>query len=116
MSIAINTSTVDLCLNPDITYLSDSESADPLPPLTSSPSHTLAQRGPRIPLVSFSYGPFRVWRTLGEGVYATAIGVQAIASNCLLCLKVFQNDCLKYIFTEVVLLNELDLKNQRGSD
>ncbi|KAG2363150.1 kinase-like domain-containing protein [Suillus spraguei] len=62
-----------------------------------------------VPLASYSFGPFRVWRVLGEGGSATAMGAQDVVSNRLLCLKVFRKDRLKYRLTEEVLLNELEV-------
>ncbi|KAG2075536.1 kinase-like protein [Suillus decipiens] len=62
-----------------------------------------------VPLVSYSFGPFRVWRVLGEGGSATVMGAEDVVSNRLLCLKVFRKDRLKYRLTEEVLLNELEV-------
>ncbi|KAG2344046.1 kinase-like protein [Suillus weaverae] len=61
-----------------------------------------------------SYGPFRVWDVLGKGGSATAVAAQDLASNRLLCLKVFQKDRLDRS-TEEVLLNELEVYKRLAS-
>ncbi|KAG2363974.1 kinase-like domain-containing protein [Suillus spraguei] len=99
-------------LFPDVPSINvvDSQSVDP-----PSPSHIFTfthpstPEAPRILPVSYSYGPFRVWRVLGKGGFATAMGAEDVASNRLLCLKVFRKDQLKYKFTKEVLLNELEV-------
>ncbi|KAG2359569.1 kinase-like domain-containing protein [Suillus spraguei] len=99
-------------LFPDVPSINvvDSQSVDP-----PSPSHIFTFTHPstpeasRILPVSYSYGPFRVWRVLAKGGFATAMGAQDVASNRLLCLKVFRKDRLKYRFTKEVLLNELEV-------
>ncbi|KAG1837447.1 kinase-like domain-containing protein [Suillus subalutaceus] len=99
-------------LYPDIPLLQDpdSESAD-----ATASAHTFTFAYPvpeevsRILPASGTYGPFRVWRVLGEGGYATAMGAQDIATDRLLCLKVFRKDRLKYMSTKKVLLNELEV-------
>ncbi|KAG1850939.1 kinase-like domain-containing protein [Suillus subluteus] len=99
-------------LYPDISLLPDpgSESADP-----PAPTHTFAFTHPgtaeasRILPATGSYGPFRIWRVLGQGGYATAMGAQDIATNRLFCLKVFPKDRLKHTSTKEVLLTELEV-------
>ncbi|KAG2065637.1 kinase-like protein [Suillus decipiens] len=84
------------------------------PPLPATPvlTHTFTHFGTpevsKIPPMSYSCGPFRVWRVLSEGGFATALGAQDIASNRLHCLKVFRKDRLKHRSTERVLFNELE--------
>ncbi|KAG1795084.1 kinase-like domain-containing protein [Suillus plorans] len=79
-----------------------------------APAHafTFTHSGPaevvRTTPVSCTYGPFRVWGTLGEGAYGVAIGAEDIASNRLLCLKVFPKHHLERKSKKDVLLNELE--------
>ncbi|KAG2363931.1 kinase-like domain-containing protein [Suillus spraguei] len=99
-------------LFPDVPSINvvDSQSVDP-----PFPSHIFTFMHPSMPEasrilpVSYSYGPFRVWRVLAKGGFATAMAAEDVASNRLLCLKVFRKDQLKYKFTKEVLFNELDV-------
>ncbi|KAG2042782.1 kinase-like domain-containing protein [Suillus americanus] len=94
----------------------DTESADPQAPThTFTFKHTGTAEASRILPVSCSYGPFRVGRVLGQGGYATAMGAQDIASNRLLCLKVFRKDRLEKKFTKEVLMNELEVYKRLSS-
>ncbi|KAG2103071.1 kinase-like domain-containing protein [Suillus discolor] len=94
---------------PDPQYPSASEPADP-----PAPAHvfTFTHSGPaevvRTTPVSCTYGPFRVWRKLGEGTYGVAMGAEDVVSNRLLCLKVFPKHHLERKSRKDVLLNELE--------
>ncbi|KAG2360661.1 kinase-like domain-containing protein [Suillus spraguei] len=77
-------------------------------------THSGMAEASRIPPVPYSYG-FRILCILAEGGYSTAVGAQDIASNRLLCLKVFRKDCLNYRSTEKVLFNELEVYKRIAS-
>ncbi|KAG2144332.1 kinase-like domain-containing protein [Suillus clintonianus] len=63
----------------------------------------------RIIPLSNIHGAFRVLRVLAEGGFAKALGAEDLATNHLICLKVFQKDHLKHRGTEEVLLNKLEV-------
>ncbi|KAG1795066.1 kinase-like domain-containing protein [Suillus plorans] len=96
---------------PDLQYPFASEPADP-PADPPAPAYALTHSGPaevvQTTPVSCTYGAFRVWRTLGEGTYGVAMGAQDVASNRLLCLKVFPKHHLERKARKCVLLNELE--------
>ncbi|KIK39723.1 hypothetical protein CY34DRAFT_88704 [Suillus luteus UH-Slu-Lm8-n1] len=60
-------------------------------------------------------GPFRILRHLSSGGFAKAMGAQDMASERLLCLKVFRKDRLKKHGTEEGLLNELEVYKHLAS-
>lgn len=106
MSITINSNTANLCSEiPE-------ESANPH---TFTFTRSVVPEAPRLPPSSCSYGPFRVWRVLGVGGSAVAVGAHDITSNHLLCLKVFRKDRLKYKFMEEILMNELEVYKRLAS-
>ncbi|KAG1752895.1 kinase-like domain-containing protein [Suillus lakei] len=70
---------------------------------------------PRISPLPCVCGPFRVWRTLSKGGFAMAMGAEDIASNRLICLKVFRKDRLRHNSTKEDLLNELEVYKRLAS-
>ncbi|KAG2103078.1 kinase-like domain-containing protein, partial [Suillus discolor] len=90
-------------------YSSAASNADP-----PAPAHgfTFTHSGPAEAVqttpVSCTYGPFRVWRKLGQGTFAGAMGAQDVTSNRLLCLKVFSKDRFEHKYAKEVILDELE--------
>ncbi|KAG1795057.1 kinase-like domain-containing protein [Suillus plorans] len=110
MSTVVDAGIANPCSEtPDPQYPSASEPADPPAPAQVS---TFTHSGPaevvRTTPVSCTYGPFRVWRTLGQGTYGVAVGAEDVASNRLLCIKVFPKHHLERKSRKDVLLNELE--------
>ncbi|KAG1808224.1 kinase-like domain-containing protein [Suillus subaureus] len=109
--------TVDLNSKlPDFLCPSHMELDDPPAPIHAfTLPGTTEGSTPRIPLLSYVNGPFRVWRQLSTGGFARAMGAEDIASGRLLCLKVFSKDRLKHNKTEEGLLNELKVYKRLAS-
>ncbi|KAG1739051.1 kinase-like domain-containing protein [Suillus lakei] len=118
ISIPINISISDLYSDQSVhPYPSDAKSDPPASNdlFTFTPSGTAEAPTPQISPLPSVYGSFRVWCLLAEGVSAMAMGAEDIASNRLICLKVFRKDRLKYGSTEKVLLNELEVYKRLAS-
>ncbi|KAG1737219.1 kinase-like domain-containing protein [Suillus lakei] len=119
MSFPIKGSVLHLLANLSVcSYPSDSESIDPPAQncvFTFSHERITEASIPRISPLPCVYGPFRVWRVLSKGGFATAMGAEDITSNRLICLKAFRKDRLKLKHTEGVLFNELDVYKHLAS-
>ncbi|KAG0699172.1 kinase-like domain-containing protein [Suillus ampliporus] len=81
----------------------DNELAHPYPS-----DREMAHPPPRAALTQIQ-GPFRVLRVLQAGGFATAVAVEDVASQRLLCVKVFRKDRLKHNRTAEGLLKELEV-------
>ncbi|KAG1740522.1 kinase-like domain-containing protein [Suillus paluster] len=83
--------------------------------LAHLPSETLNLQYPsgwelsRSPPSRYIRGPFRVLRVLAKGAFARAVGAEDVASQRVLCLKVFEPETLKDYRTVDGLLRELDV-------
>ncbi|KIK41411.1 hypothetical protein CY34DRAFT_205396 [Suillus luteus UH-Slu-Lm8-n1] len=68
-----------------------------------------------VPVSKEANGPFRMWRKLSSGGFATAMAAEDLASSRLICLKVFTKTQLKQGGTEESILKEIEVYKRLAS-
>ncbi|KAG2155817.1 kinase-like domain-containing protein [Suillus bovinus] len=90
------------------------DSVRPPHPEPANPPGLAKPSTSRLPRRSYVNGPFRVWRGLSAGGFATTVAAEDVASGRSLCLKVFRKDRLQY--TGRSLRRELEVYKRLASE